>query len=207
MIFNLPNTLTILRMVFVPIFLVLLFSFPKTVYGITAALVVFIAASLTDLYDGRIARQRKQETNFGKVMDPLADKLLVLSAFVSFVQMDLIPGWMVVVISARELVVTSVRMFALSQGKVMASISSGKHKTAWQIAVIIEIILVAWFQRAFDLVKTPGMLKELVTLQGTGSDIGVAALLMSPYFFTLVVASISLFSAWDLLRKNRLLFS
>ena len=122
---NLPNKLTVLRMILVPVFMAVLLLWNKWV-----ALAIFIIASLTDLVDGKIARAKGLVTNFGKFMDPLADKLLVLSAMVVFVQEGRMPGWVCMVVIARELAVSGLRMVAASNGVVMAAGWSGKIKTA-----------------------------------------------------------------------------
>ena len=122
---NLPNKLTVLRMILVPVFMAILLLGNKWV-----ALAVFIVASLTDFVDGKIARARGLVTNFGKFMDPLADKLLVISAMVVFVEQGRMPSWVCMVVVARELAVSGLRMVAASNGVVMAAGWSGKIKTA-----------------------------------------------------------------------------
>ncbi|HXG46008.1 MAG TPA: CDP-diacylglycerol--glycerol-3-phosphate 3-phosphatidyltransferase [Methylomirabilota bacterium] len=136
---NLPNQLTVSRFVLTLVFLVALFAeFP---FHHTAALVVFIAAALTDWMDGRIARRRGLITNFGILMDPLADKILTCSAFIAFVGQALIPAWMVVVIVARELAITGLRLLAASKHVVLAAEGLGKHKTASQVTTIIATLV------------------------------------------------------------------
>lgn len=122
---NLPNKLTVLRMILVPVFMAILLLWNQWV-----ALAVFIVASLTDFVDGKIARARGLVTNFGKFMDPLADKLLVISAMVVFVEQGRMPSWVCMVVVARELAVSGLRMVAASNGVVMAAGWSGKIKTA-----------------------------------------------------------------------------
>ncbi len=110
-------------------------------FGKTAGLVVFLAAALTDYWDGRLARSRGQVTVFGQLMDPLADKVLMGSAFICFVALDqIVPAWIVVIIIAREFMVTGLRLLGASQGKILAAGRWGKHKTAWQIVVIAAIM-------------------------------------------------------------------
>lgn len=131
---NTANKLTILRMVLVPVYIVLmLVSGGKLV---TLALVVFILASLTDFLDGYIARHCDQVTDFGKFMDPLADKLLVTSAILLFVQFGQMPAWAAIVIIAREFAISGLRMVAASGGKVIAAAWSGKIKTASSLVAI-----------------------------------------------------------------------
>ena len=136
---NLPNRLTLLR-----ILLSLLLIFVLLAPGLGAkvlALAIFVAASLTDLWDGRFARRRGLVTDFGILMDPIADKILVLSAFVAFVQLQVAPAWMVVLIAAREFLVTGVRLFALGKGHLLPAEASGKHKTASQMVAISLTLL------------------------------------------------------------------
>ncbi len=131
---NLPNKLTLLRIVLS--FALILCLLTPGFSAKLAAVVVFAAAALTDLIDGRLARRSGTVTDFGVLMDPIADKVLVLSAFVSFVQLHLIPAWMVVLIAAREFLVTGFRLFALGKGQVLAAEAAGKHKTVSQMIVI-----------------------------------------------------------------------
>lgn len=122
---NLPNKLTVLRMILVPVFMAVLLLWNRWV-----ALAIFILASLTDFVDGKLARSRGLVTDFGKFMDPLADKLLVISAMVIFVEQGTMPSWVCMVVIARELAVSGLRMVAASHGTVMAAGWSGKIKTA-----------------------------------------------------------------------------
>jgi CDP-diacylglycerol--glycerol-3-phosphate 3-phosphatidyltransferase len=136
---NLPNQLTLLRIALSFLLIVLLLTpgFPAKL----AACFIFAAASLTDLWDGRLARARGLVSDFGVLMDPIADKILVLSAFVAFVQLDLVPAWMVVLVASREFLVTGLRLFALGKGHVLPAEAAGKHKTASQI-VAISLVLI-----------------------------------------------------------------
>jgi len=139
---NLANKLTILRMFLVPVFLVFM-AVRGIPYGSIIATVVFILASLTDKLDGYIARSRNQITNFGKFMDPLADKLLVTSALVSLVELQLLPAWAAMVIIAREFAVSGLRTVAASEGTVIAASNWGKAKTVIQIVAIILLLIKA----------------------------------------------------------------
>ena len=134
---NLPNKLTIARVVVVPIFILLfLFNFHLI------AFVVFILAALTDLIDGQIARKYNLVSNFGKIMDPLADKILVYSAFCLMVENGLIPGWMLIVILTREFIVAGMRTVAASEGLVVAAGMSGKIKTVLQMVAVPMLLLI-----------------------------------------------------------------
>ena len=133
---NLPNKLTVGRVIAVPFFIAayMLGYYP-------AALVLFIGASLTDLLDGKIARARGLVTNFGKIMDPLADKILVYSAFCLMVGDGTIPGWMLIVILAREFTIAGMRTVAASAGLVIAAGMSGKIKTVLQMIAVPLLML------------------------------------------------------------------
>jgi CDP-diacylglycerol--glycerol-3-phosphate 3-phosphatidyltransferase len=135
---NLPNKLTILRIILTFVFLFFIFP-PGLLYKIIA-LIIFSLASLTDFYDGYIARRRNLVTNFGKIMDPIADKLLVLSAFLAFVQLHIISAWMVILIISREIIITGLRLFAVSKGKILSAEKGGKHKTISQMVAIFLIL-------------------------------------------------------------------
>ena len=141
---NTPNKLTMLRIFLVPFFMVLL-MIKQIPYHIEFALVIFLAASVTDLIDGKLARKYNQITNFGKLMDPLADKLLVTSALVCFVGLGLSDVWAVVLIIAREFLVTSVRLIAAGSGTVIAANIWGKIKTNSQIVAIVAVIVFSIF--------------------------------------------------------------
>ncbi len=136
---NLPNKLTLLRIIAIPVFIVVLMMD----HGYIAT-VIFIAAALTDMLDGKIARKYNLVTNFGKLMDPLADKLLVMSALVCLVELARVPGWMVIVILAREFAVTGLRQVAASEGIVIAAGMTGKIKTVTQMIAIPLLLLDNW---------------------------------------------------------------
>ncbi|MBX4265379.1 CDP-diacylglycerol--glycerol-3-phosphate 3-phosphatidyltransferase [Clostridium estertheticum] len=137
---NLANKLTMIRIFLVPIFL--LFIAAKGIpYGRELATIIFILASLTDKLDGYIARSRNQITNFGKFMDPLADKLLVTAALVSLVELHIVYGWVAMIIIAREFAVSGLRTIAASEGKVIAASKWGKLKTVIQIVAIITALI------------------------------------------------------------------
>lgn len=142
---NLPNKLTISRIILTFIFMIFLFSQGAVMKFL--ALVTFLIASATDYYDGKIARERNEITDFGKFMDPVADKFLTIAAFIAFVEMGLVPAWIVVLIISRELIVTGIRLFAATKGKVLAAEAAGKHKTVSQITAVF-VILVFIFLRA-----------------------------------------------------------
>ncbi len=137
---NLPNKLTVMRVLAVPVFVILMLveidgqrceGWCKWV-----ALAIFIIAAFTDLFDGRIARKYKLVTNFGKLMDPLADKLLVCSALICLVELERIPAWVVIVIIAREFVISGIRLIAADDGVVISASKWGKVKTVFQMIMV-----------------------------------------------------------------------
>ena len=137
---NLPNKLTLFRVVLIPFFVVFMLV---NVTGNTdkwIALIIFIIASLTDLLDGKIARKYNLITDFGKFMDPLADKLLVCSALICLVSLNKIPAWIVIIIIAREFIISGFRLIAADNGRVIAASYWGKFKTTFQMIMVILMI-------------------------------------------------------------------
>ena len=136
---NLPNKLTILRVILIPFFLVFLMvdGIPG---GKWISLAIFIVASLTDMLDGKIARKYNLVTNFGKFMDPLADKLLVCSAMIAFTGMGIMPAWIVIIIIAREFIISGFRLIAAEKNVVIAAGMSGKIKTTVQMIMCCLLI-------------------------------------------------------------------
>ena len=137
---NTPNKLTILRVILIPFFVLFLLTDLGGEYSNYIALAIFAAASLTDLLDGKIARKYHLVTNFGKFMDPLADKLLVCSALICFVEMGVLPAWMVIVIISREFIISGFRLVASDNGVVIAASYWGKFKTVSQMAMTLLLI-------------------------------------------------------------------
>lgn len=138
---NLPNKLTILRVIMIPFFLVFMLTDFTGENGKYIALLLFVVASFTDFLDGYIARKYHLVTNFGKFMDPLADKLLVGAALVSFVELGDLAAWIVIVIISREFIISGFRLVASDNGVVIAASYWGKFKTVSQMIMIILLIL------------------------------------------------------------------
>lgn len=137
---NLPNKITILRVFMIPVFLIF-FLVPNIPYGNLIAAIIFITASLTDFIDGYIARKYHLVTNFGKFADPLADKLLVSAALICFVQLQLVPAWIIIVIISREFIISGFRLVASDNGVVIAASYWGKFKTTSQMIMCILLII------------------------------------------------------------------
>lgn len=173
---NLPNKLTVFRMILIVPFVILLLGghagwgwFDAAFGGIEAytdyiALVIFVIASLTDMLDGKIARKYNLVTNFGKFMDPLADKLLVCSAMICLIDMDRIPAWIVIVIISREFIISGFRLVASDNHVVIAASYWGKFKTTFQMIMVILMIaniqalniltqLVMWIALALTIIS------------------------------------------------------
>ena len=149
---NLPNKITLLRIIMIPFFIAaLLIEFP---YHQPIAAVLFIVAALSDSLDGYLARSRNLVTDFGKFMDPLADKLLVCSALICFVQLGSVPAWIVIIIIAREFAITGLRTLAAADGIVIAASKWGKAKTMTQMIAIVIILFGNW---PFYLINIPAV--------------------------------------------------
>ena len=138
---NLPNKLTMFRVILIPFFVFLLLAPYFEGYGNYVAVAIFIVASLTDLLDGKIARKYNLVTNFGKFMDPLADKLLVCSAMICLIELGLLPAWIVIIIIAREFIISGFRLIASDNGVVIAASYWGKFKTTFQMLMVIVLLL------------------------------------------------------------------
>ena len=185
---NIANKLTITRIILTFIFMFFLFC--RGVFAKSAALLIFSLAALSDFFDGRIAKKKNIVSDFGKFMDPVADKILTLAAFAAFVQMHLIQAWMLVIIIAREFVVTSLRLFALNKGRVLVAARSGKHKTAFQMSVIFLIL-------GFVL------LKELMLQYFTWNPDWEVFFNRGIHFLMWIVIGLTLYSGISYLWENR----
>lgn len=159
---NLPNRLTLLRIILIPFFVFFLLTsvcIPGKKY---IALGIFAVASLTDLIDGKIARKYNLVTNFGKFMDPIADKLLVSSALVAFVELGLLPAWIVIIIIAREFIISGFRLVASDAGIVLAAGWWGKFKTAFQMVMCI-LLIINFDNKVMDIVENVFIYLSLAT--------------------------------------------
>lgn len=163
---NTPNKITVARIILVPVFMLLLY-FGQTYW----ALAVYIIACLSDLVDGKIARKYNLVTDFGKFMDPLADKMLVLAAMCYFVEVGLMPGWVVAIVLLREFGVSGLRLLAVEQGIVIAAAWSGKIKTGVTMVALGLLILATetWFP-APDVIAVICWLLILITTLYSGIE-------------------------------------
>jgi CDP-diacylglycerol---glycerol-3-phosphate 3-phosphatidyltransferase len=139
-VFTIPNILTLLRIVVTPLFFILFYYFPTKVFSLLASL-LFAAASFTDFLDGYIARRWNLESSLGKFLDPLADKLLVAVALIMLIPLNRVPSWMVAVIIGREILVTGLRVVAITEGLIISASKLGKYKTVFQIAAVTCLLL------------------------------------------------------------------
>ena len=149
---NGPNMLTMYRICTIPFIVILLsFDFPQP-YAYTAAMLLFLSSGITDIIDGRMARKHNQVTDFGKFMDPLADKMLVCATLICFVGMNLLPAWIVIIVVAREFAISGIRQLASEKGAVISANGWGKFKTYLQdsLAVCIMLILMCDFPAAWE---------------------------------------------------------
>lgn len=188
---NLANRITLARMVLIPVFLVVLLGeFPAGVdvprWWLVSqpwiAALIFIALAASDAVDGYVARSRNQVTTFGKFIDPLADKLLVMAALVALVDLEKLPSWIALVIIARELVVSGLRMVAVAEGRVIAASSFGKVKTVLQIAAIVGFLL-----------KDSTLLANLLGVGGQRLFVGAAWLVMAAAVVMTVASMVDYF--------------
>lgn len=194
---NLPNKLTVLRMVMVPFFVGFILFSPKVQWLKWIALGLFIIASLTDMLDGKIARKYNLITNFGKFMDPLADKLLVCSALICLTDLNVIPSWITIVIIAREFIISGFRLIAAEKGVVIAAGKSGKWKTAVTMVMICFLLCV---------VNTQGFLSE-AAMYAPDSETGIHPaywlLYGTGYVLMIIALVLTVVSLVDYLIKNK----
>jgi CDP-diacylglycerol---glycerol-3-phosphate 3-phosphatidyltransferase len=195
---NLPNKLSLSRILFVPVFLV--FVMPEELFGITSdlvigimramALVIAIVVAVTDYWDGKLARKYNMITNMGKLLDPLADKIFVTAGMVALVEIGVIPGWAVILVISREFLITGLRSLALEAGRVISADRLGKHKTGWQLGLIITslVVLTAW-----DFFRVAGVVdNQIVHLVGI-------IMIWIPLVVTLILTFLS---GWNYTVKN-----
>ncbi|MDX1973609.1 MAG: CDP-diacylglycerol--glycerol-3-phosphate 3-phosphatidyltransferase [Candidatus Sumerlaeia bacterium] len=195
---NLPNKLSLLRVALIPPALICLLwggmesTQPEiTVWLRAAALVIVVVATATDFLDGWIARSRGLITNLGKLLDPLADKVLVAAVMIALVELQVYPAWPVVLILAREFLVTGLRMVAVAEGAVLAADSWGKHKTAWQLIALLVALLAL-------------VVRESGRAAGTwdGTVFGISWLV--PLYVPLAIATLlTVISGWLYCWRNR----
>lgn len=198
---NLANKLTLSRVAIIPFFLLALlpqsFFLPEWVNGFSRplALFLFIGAAITDYYDGVLARRHGWITNFGRLLDPLADKLIVMTAFVALVELDIFPSWMVILILCREFLITGLRTLAISQGKVLEADRWGKNKTVSQMTTIITALV---FISLRDILIATGDWEPLFVDKWRLAE----WITISLNVMMLFCVVLTIFSGWQYFRKN-----
>ena len=166
---NTANKITMIRIFLIPVFMICLFC--PIPMGRYFAVGVFVLASLTDFLDGYVARKYNQITDFGKFVDPLADKLLVTAAFIGLVEFGITPAWIVILIIARELTVTALRTIAASNGKVIAASNFGKAKTVVQLIGLIFLMLFGHLSLHMGIVPINGFVNWIMVVITVASGI------------------------------------
>ncbi|MCH5281636.1 MAG: CDP-diacylglycerol--glycerol-3-phosphate 3-phosphatidyltransferase [Lachnospiraceae bacterium] len=162
---NLPNKLTLSRVIMVPFFVVFMLLVPKYTYFKWIAFGIFVVASLTDLLDGKLARKYNLVTNFGKFMDPLADKLLVCSALIGMTSLSVIPAWITIVIIAREFIISGFRLIAAEQGVVIAAGIWGKLKTTFQMVMLcVQMMVMDYYIFPMEMQTAPAFYRVLMVI-------------------------------------------
>jgi CDP-diacylglycerol--glycerol-3-phosphate 3-phosphatidyltransferase len=203
---NLANKLTIARMCLVPFFI--LFVELGGFFNTTIALLIFCVASITDFFDGRIARRQKTVTSLGVFLDPLADKLLISSAFICFINITYlgISAWMVIAIISREFLITGLRSIAAYKNVIIPADKSGKFKTTFQIIVIITVLVIVIINEAFK--EYLGMPIELFRFYSLGLYSPVVIVMEKiPYWFTFCAVMFTIFSGVKYVLKHKDLLS
>lgn len=166
---NLPNKLTLSRVIMVPFFVAFMLLTPQFHYFKWIALAIFIVASLTDLLDGKLARKYNLVTNFGKFMDPLADKLLVCSALIGMSALQVVPAWITITIIAREFIISGFRLIAAEKGTVIAASMWGKFKTTFQMVMLcVQLTVMDFFitmdQSVWEMMKPAKTASQVVPM-------------------------------------------
>ena len=188
---NLPNKLTMLRVLLIPVFMVCAAN-----RWMLAAGIIFAAASLTEYFDGHLARKNNLVTDFGKFADPLADKLLVFSALVCFIELEMSSALIVFIILAREFLVTSVRLIAAEQGTVIAADIWGKMKTVSQIVWVLIALTALWLEESWPLFMT-------VSPGASAPPAPVIFLIGLSFVIQTIVVILTVFSGFNYIWKNR----
>ena len=193
---KLPNRITLFRIVLVMFFIPALLA--DTMMWSYVALLVFSIASISDFFDGYIARKYNVISNFGKVMDPLADKILVTAALMCFVQLKIVPVWMVIIIISREFLISGMRILAAQEGKIIVASNWGKAKTITQIIAIIAILVLI---TVFHTLNHFDIHVEKAEIFGIQAKVMLMKIL--PYILMFIATSTALISGMEYLFKNK----
>ncbi len=197
---KIPNRITIFRILIIIIFIPTLLH--NTMISSYTAMFIFITAAISDFIDGYIARKYNVVSTFGKVMDPLADKIMTLSAILCFVQLNIIPAWMVIVIVGREFLVSGIRILAADEGKIIMASNWGKTKTVVEIIAIISILFLMCVNHTINYYHFS---RQNLILEGEPLT-EFLLLKVIPYILMFIVAGLSLISGFEYFFKNKHLF-
>jgi CDP-diacylglycerol---glycerol-3-phosphate 3-phosphatidyltransferase len=199
---NLPNKLTLSR--FISTFVISFFLLTDFPFSTTAALILFILSSLTDYWDGYLARNKYGITEFGQLMDPLADKLMICSVFVCLNARDLISAWLVIIVMSREFLVTGLRLVALKHGKVISAAKWGKYKMVAQVGAIVLILLATAFKNDVlpALFDKQVIYNRFLSFYNSYFEPGILVISIIVIIFTLLSGIIYFYNSKNIVFKN-----
>lgn len=197
---KLPNRITMFRIILTGFFIPVLLR--DTMFSAYAALFIFLLASISDFIDGYLARKYSLISNFGKVMDPLADKILVLSALICFVQLHIVPSWMVIVIISREFLVSGIRIMVAEEGEIIMASNWGKAKTVVEITAVSATLLLIAVNHTINYL---GLSRQDMVIKGEPMTEYVLITVI-PYVLMFIAAALSLISGLEYFFKNKRVF-
>lgn len=200
---NIANRITLYRVLAAFLFMICMTI--KTLVSQYIALVIFIAAAISDLYDGKMARKMGKVTNLGRIMDPIADKLLITSALIMLVQENIIPAWMTIIIISREFAVMGLRMLASMEQKIISADEHGKYKTAAQLVAVIVILVFMLFQKTMVYAYSRSLEEILLSGGELGKYVNVL-FSNTPYCLMFISMIVTLFSGINYFIQNKNIF-
>ncbi|MBI5416916.1 CDP-diacylglycerol--glycerol-3-phosphate 3-phosphatidyltransferase [Candidatus Poribacteria bacterium] len=200
---NIANRITLYRVLAAFLFMICMTI--KTLVSQYTALVIFIAAAISDLYDGKMARKMGKVTNLGRIMDPIADKLLITSALIMLVQENIIPAWMTIIIISREFAVMGLRMLASLEQKIISADEHGKYKTAAQLVAVIVILVFMLFQKTMMYAYSRSLEEMLLSGGAPGKYVNIL-FFNTPYCLMFISMLVTLFSGINYFIQNKNIF-
>jgi len=201
---KLPNRITMFRMFIIVLFIPALLA--SNIVFNYIALFLFAIAGISDWLDGYLARKWNIVSDFGKVMDPLADKILVISTLLCFVQLGVVPAWMVVIIISREFLISGIRMMAAQDGKIIMASNLGKIKTFVEMTAITTVLLLKVIQDTIEYYNDTQTWEQILMRLGNWGDLLVKVAYGAPYWLMFIATVISLISGLDYFFKNKKIF-
>jgi CDP-diacylglycerol--glycerol-3-phosphate 3-phosphatidyltransferase len=201
---KIPNRITMFRMGIIVLFIPALLA--SNIFFNYVALFLFAVAAISDWLDGHLARKFKVESVFGKVMDPLADKILVISTMLCFVQLNVVPAWMVVIIISREFMINGIRIMAAQDGKIIMASNWGKAKTMVEMTAITMVLLLKVIQNTIEYFNENQKWEVILMKLGSAGDMMVQFVYYAPYWLMFAAAVMSLISGFDYFFKNKSIF-